>query len=100
MHLLRPRTWRYYMGYTLERSIDSCTFTLIIFSAGLIIATIVTLFAAISVGYEPVNVLYTSYNATAPRWYDRFQSSLLPKTIECQGSAIKVNEGSTTILPY
>src|SRR5271170_8077341 len=83
----------YYFDYPITRQIRSRRFT-VLFLAGLIIVCVfVTLFAVIAVAYEPVSVLYTSFNATRSLWYDRFHSRWLPQTTVCQPSVMKVNEG-------
>ena len=56
---------------------------------------VVTLLAVVAVGYEFPQAQSRSYNSTSGFWFDglELRTFWTPKSKECQGSSIKVNDG-------
>ena len=68
---------------------------------GVIYIVIITVVNIVAVGYESSTVISPNFWDHTPKLYEKFlpNSTLLPQTHKCNGSIIKVNEGTSSQLP-
>jgi hypothetical protein len=92
---LSPANTDSFLEYPGTRPFTIPRLTPFIIAAGIIYITFITLFAIVTVGYEYVAISSVSYNLTLSIWYDFLpQTSWTPVSRTCQGSVIKVGEGT------